>query len=299
MFTMSAIDPALLILVNIYADKFRDEQGTKVYNNGVMQVSVFVSVNYNGEASENEIIEYVQKHVVIYSLNFEEDVKWTKSTKDNGFHHDIDRAANTKFNASMPPKIISDIRAPLYFTIPGGTAEGEHRWIAKLNGKQTNVNTPLTVTVKGFEVSADQLEIVERAEVDCHKLRVLKYRGDAPFPDSQKLMNCIHYKGIKFIGSGGNSWVSMAMSTKGHKLGVFVDHNVKSNIKIAKAGHFHYSHEMDKQDIEDSGVANWITCDCLDKSLDFTNKDITEAWNKGVVMVMVHSSSVKNNDKRI
>lgn len=85
----------------------------------------------------------------------------------------------------------------------------------------------------------------------------------------------------------------MAMSTEGHKMGVFVDHNVKSNIKIAQNRYFHYSDQMIKQDIKDSGVANWIQCSCLDKSLDFTDKDIANAWNEGIVMVMVHSWSLE------
>uniref|UniRef100_A0A1X7VDQ3 Uncharacterized protein n=1 Tax=Amphimedon queenslandica TaxID=400682 RepID=A0A1X7VDQ3_AMPQE len=289
MFTMSAIDPALLILVNIYADKFDQRQDTSVYNNGVMQVSVFVSVNYNGEASEDEIIPYVQDNVVIYSLNYEENVQWEKSTTDNGFHHDIDYAANK--NASVPSKSVSDIRVPLYFTVPGGTAEGKHRWIAKLGDTQTNYDTPLTITVKKFDVSSDKLEIVNREEVSCNQLRVLKYKSES-YPDSQKLLKCIDYKGIKFIGTGGNVFVSMVMSSKGHKMGCFVDHRVKSNIKIAKSGRLHAPEEMIKQNIEGTGTMNWIDCDCLENSLDLESSDIEQAWNEGVVLVKVHHESV-------
>ena len=54
--------------MNIFADQFSDRQDTRVFNNGVMQVSVFISVSYNGEASEDKIIIYVQNNAVIYSL---------------------------------------------------------------------------------------------------------------------------------------------------------------------------------------------------------------------------------------
>uniref|UniRef100_A0A1X7T3K3 Uncharacterized protein n=1 Tax=Amphimedon queenslandica TaxID=400682 RepID=A0A1X7T3K3_AMPQE len=291
MFTMSAIDPALLILVNIYADLNDDRQSTKVYNNGVMQVSVFVSVNYNGEASEEDIIAYVQENVVIYSLNYGENVKWEKSTKDNGFHHDIDHAYNK--NESPPPKIISDVRAPLYFTVPGGIAEGEHRWIAKLNGKQTNDDTPLTVTVERFDVSNGDVVIEERKDVNvpCHKMLVLKYKKDV-FPDAQKLVKLLKYKGIKFTGKGGNSWVSMSMSSKGNKLGAFVEYGVTSNIKIADEGR--YSHnKMEIHDLEENGKDIIIFCDCIQHSLDFTSKAIEEAWNAGILMVQVRDWSVQ------
>ena len=37
------------------------------------------------------------------------------------FIYDIDHAANK--NPAVSPKMISDVRAPLYFTVPGGSAE--------------------------------------------------------------------------------------------------------------------------------------------------------------------------------
>uniref|UniRef100_A0A1X7VBA1 Uncharacterized protein n=1 Tax=Amphimedon queenslandica TaxID=400682 RepID=A0A1X7VBA1_AMPQE len=285
MYTMSAIDPALLILVNIYADLNGDRQETKVYNNGVMQVSVFVSVNYNGDASEEDIIAYVQDNAIIYSLNYGENVKWQISTKDNGFHHDIDHAANK--NVTLPPKITSDVRAPLYFTVPGGTAEGEHRWIAKLNGKQTNDDTPLTVNVERFYVSHGDVIIEEKTNlgVPCHLMFVLKYAENV-FPDAQKLVKLLKYKGIKFTGPGGNSWISMSMSSEGHKFGVFVEYGVTSNIKIADGGR--YSHnQMVIHDVEENGKDIFIHCDCIQHSLDFTSKVIKEAWNAGILMVQL------------
>ena len=291
MYTMSAIDPTLIMLVNIYADQFGERHETSIYNNGVMQISVFVSVNYNGDASEDEIIAYVQKNVVIYSLTYGEDVKWTNSTIDNGFLHDIDHDANR--NA---PKLISDIRVPLYFTAPAGTGEGEHKWIAKLGGKQTNDNTPLTITVKGFDVSEDDFEIVDRAEIGSAILRVLRYK-DGAVPDLQKLLNCTKYKGVKFTESGGNTWVSMAMSSKGHKLGVFVEYLVTRNIKTAIP--YHYYKKKTNTEMYDFDKCGWdyvgIDCYgyCLEDTMKFGSDDVKNAWKEGVVMIMLHDMSIK------
>uniref|UniRef100_A0A1X7SVH6 Uncharacterized protein n=1 Tax=Amphimedon queenslandica TaxID=400682 RepID=A0A1X7SVH6_AMPQE len=288
MVTMSAVDPTLLILVNIYADMYQDRQDTKVYNNGVMQVSVFVSVNYNGEASKDEIIEYVQDNVDIYSLNYGENVQWAKSTTDNGFHHDIDHAANE--NESVPPKMISDIRALLYFTVPGGTAEGEHRWIAKLNGKQTSTNTPLTVTVEKFTVNQDDFEIVQRDDGLTHvRLYVLKYKDDV-FPSTQKLLNCINYRGFKFPATGGNAWISMAVHSCG-TIGVFLEYRVTKNIQIAIPKRIYSQDEVVIQNYPDNpchyGIILRGSTDTIEATADLDPTVVDNAWNEGVVMIQV------------
>lgn len=78
----------------------------------------------------------------------------------------------------MPPKAISDIRVPLYFTVPGGTTEGEHKWIAKLDGKKNSEKTLLAITIELFSVSGDDFEIVDKAKFGCLVLRLLKYKND-------------------------------------------------------------------------------------------------------------------------
>uniref|UniRef100_A0A1X7U3P3 Uncharacterized protein n=1 Tax=Amphimedon queenslandica TaxID=400682 RepID=A0A1X7U3P3_AMPQE len=288
MVTMSAIDPALIILVNIYCDMYQTWQEAKVYNNGVMQVSVFVSVNYNGEGvSEDEIIEYVQNNVDIYSLNFGENVQWAKSTTDNGFPHDIDHVANKK--ESVSPNGFSDIRVPLYFTVPGGGAEGEHRWIAKLNGKQTSTNTPLTVTVETFKVDKNKFEIVDRVKFGCIVLRVLKYTDNA-FPSNvQKLVKCFDYQGIKFSGTGGNVWISL-MAKKGKKLGGFIQYRETRNIQIAheaaygqsqvSRGNFnnHCAHGCIPESCCDCGTEKiTFECPCLQYTYELDPDDVDRA----------------------
>ena len=288
---MSAFNASLIVLVNMYADQFGRRQETSVYNNGVMQISVFVSVNYNGDASEDEIKKYVQENIVMYSLTYGENVKWTNSTTDNGFLHDIDHDANR--NA---PKLISDIRVPLYFTAPAGTGEGEHKWIAKLGGKQTNDKTPLTITVKAFDVSEDDFEIVDRAEAGCVILRVLRYK-DGAVPDLQKLEKCIEYKGVKFVKTGGNTWISMTMSNKGYKMGAFLEYKVTSNINIATS-YYTYLQEEESYVVENHfdkcGYA-WIAlgCECMHDASKIESDDIIDVWKEGVAMIMVHDYSVK------
>lgn len=47
-----------------------------------------------------------------------------------------------------------------------------------------------------------------------------------------KLLKCTNFKGIKFSGTGGNTWVSMS-SGKGRKLGVFLEYRETYKIQIA------------------------------------------------------------------
>ena len=295
MYTMSAFDPALIMLVNIYADQYNDRQETSVYNNGVMQVSVFLSVYYIGEgASENEIIEYVQNNAEIYSLDYAENIQWSKSTTDNGFSHDIYFAGYGR-NASVPPKS-SEIRVPLYFTVPGGAARDSYRWIGKMDGQRTDIAYPLNVIVESFEVSALDFEIVERAKFDSLVMRVLKYTREYVYPsDVHKIRNLVDYSGFKFIGTGGNTWVSM-LSRKRDKMGVFVEYRVTKNIHIDV-----YYTEYARDEVV---IKNYPNHECHGKILttgitltDTSKLDPTvvdNAWNEGLVMIQIgpsHSST--------
>ena len=293
MFTMSAFDPALIILANIYADQFDTRPETRVYCNGIMQVSIFISVNYNGDTDEgilDEIKGYVQDNVVIYTLDdgkVELDTsKWIKSTEDNGYHHDIDRASNDN------TKSVSDIRVPLYFTVPAAS-EGEHNWIASLDGMETSTSTPLTVNVERLHATKDSVEIADKAATECHQMHVLKYK-DGAFPDVLKLVKLVDYKGIKFLSSADKAWVSMIHSSKGHKMGVFLQYKETKDIRVAKPEHLYWSGEMIKKDIGATGDQNLLHCSCCDDSLhDFTSDQFEQAWNEGIVMLMVHDSSLE------
>ena len=168
---MSAFDPTLIILANIYASQSDKRQDTSVYANNAMQVSLFVSVNYNGDTDEailDQIKGYVQDNVVIYTLNdgmSPLSSEWVKSTTSNEFHHDLDHSSDKL-------GVTSDIRVPLYFTVPFNS-EGEHKWIAKLGDTQTNSDTPVTVHVHGFSITASDFTIETRDHADQSGLKVL------------------------------------------------------------------------------------------------------------------------------
>ena len=302
MFTMSSFDPTLIILVNIYADEFSDRQDTRVYSNGAMQVSISISVNYNDDVDDDlleQIIGYVQDNIVIYTLDDggkeELDLdEWKKSTEDNGFHHDLDHAGN-----SIPePPNRSDIRVPLYFTVPVGS-DGEHRWIAKLGEAETSTSTPVTLTVEKFSATADDLEIVDKDETYCNTLRAVRYKGGVPgIPDVQKLVKLLDYKGIKFISSADNSWVSMVHSNKGHKMGVFIEYKETDDIRVAKPGHIYFSHEMVKHDVSGTGDQNRLECDCCDDSKEFTSDQIEAVWKEGIAMFMAYHMSLSIYDEK-
>ena len=180
---MSDFNPALIFLANIYADAFDNRQTTEVYANGVMQVSIFVSVNYNGDSDgiEDNIKKYVQENVAIYRLTDDgnkEKVDWDSSATSNGFPHDIEYSTRGRSS--------SDKRAPLYFTVPPDSEEGKHRWIAKLGERETSTSTPVTITVRKFQPLADgsQFEFVKRVKRDNNTLCALRYKAGA-FPDTQ------------------------------------------------------------------------------------------------------------------
>ena len=205
---MSEFNSTLVMLANIYADGFTNRQTTKVYANGVMQVSIFVSVNYKGNSSglEDNIKKYVQDNVEIYSLTDNgnmEKVDWDRSSTSNGFPHDLDYGSRGRSS--------SDKRAPLYFTVPPDS-EGKYRWIAKLGEQETSVNTPVTIDVHEFQPLADgsQFEVAKRVKGtdDNTTLCVLRYKAGI-FPDAQKLVKVYKYRGIKFTKTGGNSWLGL------------------------------------------------------------------------------------------
>ena len=295
---MSAFDPTLIMLVNLYVDEFNTRQDTKVYNNGVMQVSLFVSVNYNGDTDdeiEKQTKEYVQDNVVIYTLEggkAELDTsKWKKSTEDNGYYHDIDHAGKQAGNGI--PEIRSDIRAPLYITVPPDS-EGEHRWIAKLNGEETSSDKPVTVTVKMFAVTLDDVELVDRVKTkNCYQMRVLKYK-DGVFPEVQHMLKLVEYQGIKFVEGADKAWISMIHSGQGHKMGVFLEYKETENIRIAKIKRMYTSDEMVKNGPGVyMGQQAKLYCSCCDESLSLSRDALVAGWNEGIVMFMVHSSSIR------
>ena len=276
MFLMSDFNPALIFLANIYTDGFSNRQTTEVYANAVMQVSVFVSVNYNGNSDgiEDKIRDYVRDNVVIYEMlnnGDREEVDWVYSETSNGFPHDIEY--NNKEGSS------SDIRTPLYFTVPLGSA-GKHRWIAKMEEQETSVNTPITINVRKFQLSADgsQIELVKRVHRNHQTLCVLRYKPGV-FPEAQMLMKAYKNKGIKFTKTGGNSWLSIYHITP-HPSGVFVGYkdnyiNVFKDLDVYKRGDYESDRNFEMP-ILTAGYPGIYT---------FSSSEIKETWAEGVAIM--------------
>ena len=279
MFLMSEFNPALIFLANIYADAFDSRQTTEVYANGVMQVSIFVSVNYNGNASgiEDEIKDYVRDNVVILRLRDngdKEEVDWDYSDTSNGFPHDIeysDRGGTA-----------SDIRTPFYFTIPVGSAS-KYRWIAKMGEEETNPNTPVTINARRFQPLADgsQFEIAKRVIGNGTNLSVFRYKAGV-FPDTQRLVKAYKYIGIKFTSTGGNSWLSKYQVVANL---VFVEY--KDNyINLAKDKEMYEADEYESTFTPPGDALN--PDEYFELPSDFTSSEIEEAWVEGVVIVQCH-----------
>ena len=280
MFLMSEFNSTLVMLANIYADGFDNRQTTKVYANGVMQVSIFVSVNYKGNSSglEDNIKEYVQDNVVIYSLTDNgnmEKVDWDKSTSSNEFPHDLDYGSRGRSS--------SDKRAPLYFTVPPDS-EGKYRWIAKLGEQETSVNTPVTIDVHEFQPLADgsQFEVAKRVKGtdDNTTLCVLRYKAGI-FPDAQKLVKVYKYRGIKFTKTGGNSWLGLHNEFVIPLLsGIFLEY---------KEDHFNFavgSYTYGPGDYESTGDNQKSLTAIFPPGNDiFSKQEIEDAWIDGVIIV--------------
>ena len=280
MFLMSEFNSTLVMLANIYADGFTNRQTTKVYANGVMQVSIFVSVNYKGNSSglEDNIKKYVQDNVEIYSLTDNgnmEKVDWDKSTSSNGFPHDLDYGSRGRSS--------SDKRAPLYFTVPPDS-EGKHRWIAKLGEQETSVNTPVTIDVQEFQPLADgsQFEVAKRVmgTDDNTTLCALRYKAGI-FPDAQKLVKVYKYRGIKFTKTGGNSWLGLHNEVLIPPLsGILLEY---------KEDHFNFAVDSytygpgDYEGIEDNQKS--LTAFFPPGNDIFSKQEIEDAWIDGVIIV--------------
>ena len=241
-----------------------------------------------------QIKGYVQENVVIYTLDDgkkELDTsKWKKSTTENIYYHDINHAGKSI------PKIVSDIRAPLYFTVPVAS-EGEHRWIAKLGEKETSTSTPVTLTVETFYATYSDVEIVTKDYTSCSVLRTLKYKNGV-FPDVQKLLRLVDYKGMKFISSADKVYVSMIHSSKGHKLGAFIEYKQTGSIRVAKPGHYYWHSELVLKGVS-TGQQTHYDCDCCDDSLDLTSAQVEKVWNEGIAMLLQHdwSLEIDTNDQ--
>ena len=281
---MSEFNSTFIMLANIYADGFDNRQTTEVYANGVMQVSIFVSVNYKGNSSglEDDIKKYVQENVMIYGLTDdgnEEKVDWDSSTTSNGFPHDIEYSTG---------RSSSDKRAPLYFTVPPDSV-GRHRWIAKLGEQETSTSTPVTITVRKFQPLADgsQFEFVKRVKAkNNNTLCAFRYKAGA-FPDTQRLVKAYKYRGMKFPKTGGNSWLTIynATATRYHPLSAIFLEYKENHLNFAEEQLYHPG-EYESDVYHES---NYMPIGQLPGPSLFSQSEIEDAWIDGVIIVISRS----------
>ena len=275
---MSEFNPALVFLTNIYVDGFSSRQTTEVYANGVMQVSIFVSVNYNGNSDgiEDEIKDYVRDNVVIYRLKNngdKEKVEWDYSDTSNGFPHHIEY--------SDRGQTASDIRTPFYFTVPVGSV-GKHSWIAKMEEQETSIKTPVTINVRKFEILTDgsQFEFLELVQRDSNTLCVLRYKPGV-FPETQRVMKSYDHKGMRFTKTGANCWLSRFYPTTGLSA-IFLDYK-DDHINVAKDGVLYQIGEFETNE----SMVLWpiYAKEGCEKPSTFTSSEIEKAWARGFVIV--------------
>ena len=283
---MSVFDPSYVKLSDLYNEAYGTRRSTRVYANGVMQVVVFLSVNYNGNTTgiEGEIKKYVQENGVIYSLDTvnggQYEVTWTKSFTSNDFHHDIDHAGKTR-NIS---RIASDIRAPLYFTVPK-SAPGMQKWIAKLGDIQTSTKLPVVVNVESYVVSSSNFEIVSKGSFGYSELRVLKYK-EGVFKDTQVLNDIKDMKGILFLAA----WISM-LHRKCHKAGAFYKvpkQKPFAPFSVAKNGHLYHYYDMEvRGDAAPWAYRRYTSLLGWEDSLQMPLDLLQAAWFEGIIMIQI------------
>ena len=146
--------------------------------------------------------------------------------------------------------------------------------------QETSVNTPITINVRKFQLSADasQIEFVKRVHRNSHTLCVLRYKPGV-FPEAQVLMKAYKNKGIKFTKTGGNSWLATYQLTP-RPSGVFVGYkdnyiNIFNDLEVYKKGQYESdrNYEMPLAGIGTPGTSL------------FTKSEIEETWAEGVAIM--------------
>ena len=205
---------------------------------------------------------------------------WVKSTKSNEYYHNINSESQKK-----DPHSKSDIRAPLYFTVPVNS-EGNYRWVAKLGDQETNTKIQVKVKVQEYHVAPSDFLVEDITSYGHATLRVLRYQYNS-FGGTQKLRRCMTYKGVKFTSPPANAWISMIWSKKGHKAGVFLtDKNLAANVALN-------DHEYGYWDWQGQGDDSFYPTARLTSKYGWEDpqkipvSDIQNAWNRGIPMMKI------------
>ena len=294
---MAGFDPALLMLVSIYADSVSQRQQTSVYGNGHMQACVSLSFNYKKKCDSDcmkELNKHVQDKAGVLSIDIHGDLnplgsEWVRSTTDNGFYHDI----NHPVKGSPGFNVESDIRVELFYTVPKSAVGEELSWVGTMEDQQTNPSTPLVIKVKEFYADKDYLEIADLYTNTNAELRVMKYKhGSFPDVDAQRLVSLDKNKGLHLKDNGGNSWILMLQSSSGHKACAIPNPGVEQ-IKVAKDCYKHTSYDVTSDVSCPTSGYYEINCHTYwEAPSKFSKSEVADAFDQGMPMVLIHGSKL-------
>ena len=296
---MAGFDPALLVLVSIYADSVSQRQQTSVYGNGHMQACVSLSFNYKEECDSDcmgDLNKHVQENAGVLSKDIHGDLnplgsEWVRSTTDNGYYHDI----NHPVKGSPGFNVVSDIRVELFYTVPKSAVGEELSWVGEMEDQQTNPSTPLVVNVEEFYVDKDYMEIADLYTKTDAELRVMKYKhGSFPDVDAQRLVSLDENKGLYLKDYGGNSWILMVASASGHKACGIPNPGVEK-IKVANDCYKHTSFDVTSDVNCPTGSPGYYETDChgyWGAPSKFSKSEVEDAFDQGIPMVLMHGSKL-------
>ncbi|MPY26896.1 hypothetical protein [Shewanella sp. YLB-07] len=192
-----------ITLDNIYTNATSTEHSTSVYANGKMQVVVFPSVTYNGTESIDAVTQYVYDHTNLFYIDGvgeSHPVTWTRSDVSNEYLHDIYNGVESEAEAKT---ITSDIRIPIYFTVPYA-ATGNYKWVAQLSDgtdtqwTSTDESEIVNISAEMLSISEDKIEIYDMKKVNLATLRVIRYVAGS-FPATHQLLEMASdFYGIDF-----------------------------------------------------------------------------------------------------
>ena len=309
-----AFDPSLIMLVAVYTDAYTNKLDTHVYANDLMQARVFFSVNYKGDADDatkEEIKNYVQDNGKFLELTESGDIQevsWYCSKTSGPYEHEISDSYS-KYEEGLSEMSASDIRAPLYCTVPVDS-EGYHKWIGELDDIRTSTSTPVNIRASLFyvESTGDDLEFRTINEKDKSVLRALMYKSGR-LPDNQQLLEVSAYGAGLQLGEDYNTievQPKMVMFAEDHSkaaLALYPDcYDGSSNCMIIfpKCRKYEYG-EFSENGAFDH-VADYVDitkCDGFnqaDETLDYDPLDVSQAFKLGIPMFGVSDVVVRTDE---
>lgn len=298
---MAGYNPDDIHIAGLYTDAYSQSTSASVYANGQMQILIFPSCNYmpsgSGGQTQPTIAQYIYENTQIFVLADTGSMSlldWQKSNISNEFEHNLNQPSASPQSKGKPHSkgkqsaAISDIRIPMYFTVPFDAAPKTYKLIAKLNGESTSTSAPALISVSSFSITADDFVIQDFTTKDEATMRVLKYTH-SKIPSSQILVKCTEYRGSIFRG-GASCWISLMRSSE-HVCGAFLKYPDTTNL-IAYNSTTYKSNEYTLNGIELSSAGRDLRTSDKAWTIYFDSNDLRMAWTQGIIMIKVHEDSL-------